>query len=77
LKEIKKILQKYVKDIEKDQKCKSYEEMEKMQNNGIKAVDIIKEINDKELHKKILKYIAPHFQLEHMSVVKYKPNTIK
>lgn len=69
LKEIKKILQKYIKNIEKEKKCESFEEIEKSQNIGIIALDIIKEINDKELHKKILKYIALHFQLEHNILV--------
>jgi hypothetical protein len=68
LKEIKKMLQKYVKLCEKIGN-KSFEEFEKLQTNGMVAVDIIKEINDKELHKKILKYIAPHFQLEQNNLI--------
>jgi hypothetical protein len=43
--------------------------MEKIQNNGMIAVNIIYEINEKELHKKILKYIAPHFQLEQTNLL--------
>lgn len=55
LKEIKSILQKYVKNFTK---------IEDNQNKGISAVKIIQEINEKKLHQKILKYIAPYFQLE-------------
>jgi hypothetical protein len=36
----------------------------------MRAIEIIKEINEKELHKQILKYIAPHFQLEHKNLLK-------
>jgi hypothetical protein len=64
LKEIKKLLQKYVKALEEHQELKSLEEIEKSQNKGTFAVKIIYDINDKSLHKKILRYIAPHFQLE-------------
>jgi hypothetical protein len=38
-------------------------EMEEMENNGIVAVNIIRDINNKTLHKQILKHIAPEFQL--------------
>jgi hypothetical protein len=37
------------------------------QTNGIIAIDILKNINTKELHNRILKYIAPYFQLEQKS----------
>lgn len=64
LKVIKKILQKYVKQCEQINKDHEVEEIEKIQTIAMIAIDIIKEINDKVLHLKILKYVAPHFQLE-------------
>jgi hypothetical protein len=69
LKEIKKMLQKYIKLCE-NHDGKSFEKIEKEQTNGMRAIEIIKEINEKELHKQILKYIAPHFQLEHKNLLK-------
>jgi hypothetical protein len=68
LKEIKKLLQQYVKDCSVHY-GKTYEQIEKDQNNGTFAIKIIQEINEKELHKKILKYIAPHFQLEQTNLL--------
>jgi hypothetical protein len=69
LKEIKKLLQRYVKENSENIQKSTFEEMEKIQNNGMIAVNIIYEINEKELHKKILKYIAPHFQLEQTNLL--------
>lgn len=69
LKEIKKLLQKYIKLSEKNLESKSLEEIEKSQNKGMLAVKIIYDINDKSLHKKILRYIAPLFQLEQTNLL--------
>lgn len=69
LKEIKKLLQKYVKLLDTDNETKTLNELEKSQAQGMFAVKIIYEINEKELHKKILRYIAPHFQLEQSNLL--------
>jgi hypothetical protein len=69
LKEIKKMLQKYVKELEKNREYMSFDELDRMNNNGMYAVNIIYDINKKTLHQKILRYIAPHFQLEQSSLL--------
>jgi hypothetical protein len=71
LKEIKKMLQKYVKELDEDNDKKTLEELEKSQTRGMFAVKIIYEITEKELHKKILRYIAPQFQLEQQNLLIY------
>lgn len=65
LKEVKKMLQKYIKSLEdkKNMDMLTMEDVEKMQDDGIVAINIIKDINNKILHKQILKYVAPFFQL--------------
>jgi uncharacterized C2H2 Zn-finger protein len=65
LKKVLSLLQDYtqlVKEKSKDTVTQMYE-MEEMENNGIVAVNIIRDINNKTLHKQILKHIAPEFQL--------------
>lgn len=61
--EVKKILQDYCKSIAFLMVAKSIEEIEKIQENGYNAVKIIGDINTNLLHKQILKYIAPEFQI--------------
>lgn len=42
---------------------KQQNHLEEMHNNGMVAIKIIADINNKILHKQILKHIAPQFQL--------------
>lgn len=72
LKVIKKSLQLYVESVDKGKyNCsKTIDEFEKFMKNGVHASDIIVDIDKKILHHKILKYIAPHFQLEQTNLLK-------
>ena len=65
LSEVKKILQDFCKSLEHITKNEnvSLTEIERLQQNGITSIEIIKDINNKILHKQILKYIAPEFQI--------------
>lgn len=65
LKEIKKMLQKFIELLNDKEimQNKSLDEYEKAQNDGMTSLEIIKKINENELHDPILKYIAPYFQL--------------
>lgn len=61
--EVKKILQDYCKSIAFLIVGKSIEDIERIQENGYNVIKIIREINTNTLHKQILKYIAPEFQI--------------
>ena len=61
LEEIKLIMKNYIKDCYTD--MSSNDVIETLGNKPTIAMKIIYEINQKELHKKILDFIAPHFQL--------------
>lgn len=86
LKEVKKLLQDFITLVNDHKIIKTLEKYENLQNKGIIAVEIIKDINDNVLHNQILKYIVPHFQLrgevellddEKKVVVQYKKPTKK
>ena len=65
MKKVLSMLQEYtlmVKEKSKDQSLLMYE-LEELHNNSAVAVKIIIDINNKTLHKQILKHIAPQFQL--------------
>lgn len=63
LKEIKNMLQKYIKcNINNDL---TFDELERLQNYKDSALKLIKDINEKKIQRKILNYIAPYFQLQH------------
>lgn len=49
---------------ERRKNAQTSEQREKIQDQSTNALKVIYEINQKELHKDILKYIAPYFQLE-------------
>lgn len=49
---------------ERTKNAQTPEQYEKIHEQSTSAIDIIYEINQKILHKKILTYIAPYFQLE-------------
>lgn len=46
------------------QNVETTDQYEKIHNQSINSVSIIYDINQKILHRKILAYIAPYFQLE-------------
>jgi len=65
LEEVKKLLLEHIKHCNEmiEDPNTNIEEFDKIYNNVQHILKIIYEINQKELHNKILKYIAPHFQL--------------
>lgn len=64
LDEVKRIMQKYVKDCYELMANSSESDFIKIGGQMSHGTQIIYEINQKELHHKVLNYIAPYFQLE-------------
>jgi hypothetical protein len=64
LEEIKSLLQDYTKICELRLKKCNMIQCEQINQQSTNAVSVIYEINQKILHEKVLKYIAPYFQLE-------------
>lgn len=64
LKKVLSMLQEYIVMVkEKSKKSKTIYEIEELNNNSMITLKIIIDINNKSLHKQILKHIAPQFQL--------------
>lgn len=64
LDEVKRIMQKYVKDCYELMANSSESDFIKIGGQMSHGTQVIYEINQKELHHKVLNYIAPYFQLE-------------
>jgi chemotaxis regulatin CheY-phosphate phosphatase CheZ len=65
LKEIRCMLQKYNRRT--PDKNMTLNEIERLQNYQELALRLITDINTQKLQRKILNYIAPHFQLQHQN----------
>jgi hypothetical protein len=65
LKKVLTILQDYTKMVKEKSNDNTMQihEIEELEENGMVAVNITIDINNKTLHKQILKHIAPEFQL--------------
>jgi hypothetical protein len=64
IEEIRVIIFDYCDLCKSQMKVANLKEIEKLSENVFYILKIMYEINTKEIHSKILKYIAPHFQLE-------------